>query len=269
MANKYTRKGKEKPVLPPEDEFVSFWEHAFKAVEPHLRNIAIGTGVLVGTLVVAWIVLYFVRGSREDATAMFARATRIHDAELLPADDKDKDKKPDAKAEAKPEVKDDKKSDDEETVPRFKTSKERAEATLAALDKLEKSHGSANVTAQAKLFRAGVLYELARFDEAKKIAEAFAGGAAKGNPLVPLAREDAGLVLESQGKHDEAIALYKDLAEKGPDWFRDRAMLDQARATAKKGDTAGAKDLYKKILEKMQAGPLHDEAQSRLALLGG
>ena len=266
--SKYTRKGQTKEVLPEEDEFVSFWERAWQVVEPQLRNIAIAAAVIVALPFIAWGITSITTGSKEDATAAFERAVRIHEAELLPDDTKTDDAAKDPKA-VKPADKVAKAADGEDELPRFKTSEERAKATLDALDKLEKSHGGSDVTKQARSFRAGVLFELGRYDEAKKVAGEFGADAGKNNPLGTIAKESEGLSLETQGKLDEALAIYGDLADRGPDFFRERALFDKARILVKKGDKGGAKDAYKKILEKVTTGPLHDEANQRMTALGG
>lgn len=251
MANKYTRKGQKPP--PVEDEFVSFWDHAFKVVEPHLQTVALALSGLLLVVALLWVYLYVRTDRRETATEKFARAVRIYEADLLPESDKDK---PPEKPEG-------------DEVPRFKTAKERAEATLAAIDTLEKHWGAQPVRERAQLFRAGVLYDMGRYDEAAAIDRNFADHVDAKSPVRPIAREGEGLVLEQKGQLDPALAIYKELAERGGDFYRDQALLDEARVLARKGDTAGAKDIYKKLAEKNPTGPLHETAQNQLGALGG
>jgi tetratricopeptide (TPR) repeat protein len=248
VANKYTRKGRSKDneAAVGEDEFVSFWEKAYDAIAPHARNLGYAAAGAAVMIAIVWVALYWSESKREKATEAYGHAVRVYTADLLPEDGK----KPD------------------DDLPHFKTAKERAEAALAELDQLEKDHGSTSVAKEAHAFRLGVLYDLGRYDDARATAEKVPDEG-KADPVKILAREDAGLALEDTGKLDEAMAVYKELAEKGGDFFRERALFDQARVLAKKGDMAGAKDLYKKILEKQPSGLLHDEVQNRLNALGG
>ena len=262
VANKYTKKGKRKagepePVSAGPDEFVSFWGKAYDTLAPHFREVVIALGAAAVLIVGLWIFLSVREGVREEATEMFTHAVRVYEADLLPADAKDAEKV---------KIEDD--------VPRFKTAEERARSTLEAIAKLEKAHGSAQVSTEAQAFRAGVLYDLGKFDkskydEARAIADKFAGDAAKDDPIKAIALEDKGLVLEDKGQLDDAMAAFKDAEVKGGDFYKERAIYDEARILVKKGDKDGAKKLYKQILDKMPTGLLHEEVQSRLTAIGG
>ena len=269
MANKYTRKGRGEKAKGDKgaaealgtgpDEFVTFWGRAYEALEPHFRQVAIGLLTAVVVVIGVWIFTYYRDLGREEASEMFSRAVRIYEGDLLPVDAKDA-KEPDKKSE--------------DDTPRFKTAEERAKATLDELAKLEKQHGSARVTSEAQAFRAGVLYDLGKFDKAKydesrAVAEKFAGSASQDDPLRAIALEDQGLALEDKGQLDEAIAAYKESEQKGGDFYRERALYDQARVLVKKGDRDGAKKVYKQILDKMPTGLLHEEVQNRLTAIGG
>ena len=58
------------------------------------------------------------------------------------------------------------KTEEENPVPRFKTEKERADATLKALDEFDKKYARLVDGGEATLFRAGVYFDLGRLDEA-------------------------------------------------------------------------------------------------------
>ena len=150
-----------------------------------------------------------------------------------------------------------------ETVTHYKTAKERAEAALAELDKLPPAAAK-----NARLFRAGVLYDLERYEEAQKSYAAAEGDAAP--ELAAVAREGVALCLEALGKRDEAIAAYEKVAvrgDKATEFYRDRALLGAARLYEKKGDKAAATERYKEIVAKYATSPLREDAQNRLAVL--
>jgi predicted negative regulator of RcsB-dependent stress response len=242
--SKYNRKQKK----PAQDEFVDFWTKLFQKLQPYAKAILI----TIGSAVAMWFIIYGLTGwrehKREAAAEQFGKAVRIYDAELLSDD-------------AKP-------PQGEEETPRFKTASERANATFAALDELNKNWSGSDVARDSLVFRAGVDYDLGKLDEAaanyRKFLEELKGADV---PLASLAREGLGLTLEAQGKLDEALTVYQALEPKQGDFYRDRALYAQARVYQRKGDKEKAKSLYQQILIKTPQTLLKDEIQTRLAIL--
>lgn len=241
--SKYNRK-KVSAAVANTDEFVSFWQQAFERVRPFARGIA---WVLIGFVAVVAIVSVgtsWMERRAEGATEAFGRALRLYEAELVGDPTAPKDKPDDS-------------------VPRYKTAKERAEATLAELDKLPPAAAK-----NARLFRAGVLYDLERYDEARAAYAAAAEGAPP--EIAAVAREGIALCAEQAGKLDEAIVLYEKVAPRGDkatEFYRDRALIGAARLLEKKGEKAGAIERYKELVAKHQSSPLREDAQNRLAVL--
>ena len=243
--SKYTRKQRQAP----QDEFVGFWEKLFKKAEPYARAIGITTltaGVLIA---VVWGVMSWMEKKSQAATEAFGHAVRVYEAELQTSDEPPK-------------------SDDENPVPRFKTEKERAEATLKELDEFDKKYGRSSTADEAELFRAGVYYDMGRLDDAAAAYDKFIKGAHP-SPLMLAAKEGLGLVREQQGKLDDALALYQQLEPKTGDFYRDRALWDEARIWQKKGDKKKAAERLKELVAKTPSSPLKDEAQTQIADLEG
>jgi predicted negative regulator of RcsB-dependent stress response len=252
VANKYTRKSKN--PIPQSDEFVSFWQRAYEYISPYGRPIAIVGGALVVLLAVVWTTDRFYVVRKQNSTEMLGRVLRIYQAELLA---------PEANAEAKPEEAKPKDAD----VPRFKTAKERAEATLAELDKLVKEVGSSSAAESAQLVRAGALFDVGRYADAEAAYRSFIDQVSKSDKLALVAREGIGLSMEAQGKLDAALTTYQEIEKAGGDAYRDRAQFAQARVIAKKGDKKKAFDMYKQILDKSPTTPLREEIQAKQAQL--
>lgn len=243
--SKYTRKQRQAP----QDEFVGFWDNLFKKAEPYARAIGITVATAGVLIAVVWGVMSWMERKSQAATEAFGRAVRIYEAELQTGDEPAK-------------------SDEENPVPRFKTDKERAEATLAELDQFDKKYGHSPTADEAVLFRGGVNYDLGRLDAAAAAYEKFIERAYP-SPLVLAAREGLGLVEEQQGKLDDALAQYQKLEPKTGDFFRDRALWDEARVWQKKGDKKKAAERLKELVAKTPASPLKDEAQTQIAELEG
>lgn len=253
MANKYTRKSKTQ--IPQRDEFVSFWQRAYDVISPYGRPIAIGGGALLVMLAAIWTTDRFFVVRKQNATEMLGRVLRVYQAELLAEETKPEEAKP----------KDAKDAD----VPRFKTAKERAEAALAEIDKLNKEAGSASAAESAQLVRAGALFDLGRYADAEAAYRSFLDQVSKNDKLALVAREGIGLSMEAQGKLDAALSSYQDMEKNGGDAYRDRAQFAQARVIAKKGDKKKAFDMYKQILDKSPTTPLREEIQAKQAQLAG
>jgi hypothetical protein len=245
VANKYTRKGRMGQEAQAPDEFVSFWTRAYDYVLPHTRAVAAGLIAAVVLIAGAWVFSSLRDARREDATEMFTQAMKTYDAELLAAD-------------AKPE----------EGKPAFKTAEERGNAALKELDAIAKKHSISGVAREARFARGAVLFDLGRYSDAEKEFGDYVEQAKRGDPMALLAREDVGLAFESRNDLDRALEEYRKLEKGSADYFRDRALYDQARVLKKKGDGAGAEKIYKELVARTPASPLRDEAQGQLALLG-
>jgi tetratricopeptide (TPR) repeat protein len=242
--SKYNRKQR----TPKEDEFVSFWAHAYKRLEPYFSALGITLATALVIIFAVWGITAHYEHKAQNAAEMFGRAVKIYDADLL--------------AEGAPPPPE----NEENPVPRFKTAKERAEAALAELDKLDSSFGGSDVAREARLFRAGVLYDQQRFDDAAQAYQSYLSKGPKDEATGALAHEGLGLCDEARGKLDDALAKYKELEPKNPknDFYRDRALYDQARVYAKKGDKKKAAELYKEILTKVPNTTLKDEVNAQL-----
>jgi hypothetical protein len=243
--SKYTRKQR----TAPRDEFVGFWEKLFIKAEPYARPIgitALTAAVLIGLV---WGVTNWLEHKSQAATEAFGRVVRIYDAELITGDEPPK-------------------SDEENPIPRFKSEKERADATLKELDEFEHKYPSSPTMKEARLFRAGVYYDLGRTDDAATAYEKFLADA-KPSPLRLLAREGLGLCREQQGRFDEALGEYRQLEPRTGDFYRDRALWDEARVLVKKGERKQATEKLKELIAKVPGSPLKDEAQNQVAQLEG
>jgi predicted negative regulator of RcsB-dependent stress response len=246
--SKYTRKQR----VAPQDEFVGFWDKVFHVVEPYLRTIGVSiltAAVLIG---VVWGVTGWLESRAQAATEQLGHIVRTYQAELLVGDEQ-----PQAKS-----------TDEDNPIPRFKTAEERGQSVLKQLDELDQKHRGSAASKEGKLFRAGVLFDLGRVDEAATAYDNFLVES-KHSPMVTLAREGLGLCKEQQGKLDEALAEYQKLEPKTGDFFRDRALWDEARVLAKKGDKKQAAEKLKELVAKVPASPLKDEAQTQIAQLEG
>jgi outer membrane protein assembly factor BamD (BamD/ComL family) len=157
--------------------------------------------------------------------------------------------------------------DEQNPIPRFKTEKERVDAAVAELDKLDKQYGGTDVAKQALLFRAGILYEQGKYDDAYNAYEKLLASQPKSPAVQVLAKEGAALCDEARNRFDDALSKYKTLVPDGKagDFYRDRALYGQARIYLRKGEKKKAAEALKEAINKVPTTSLKDEMQALIA----
>ena len=245
MAKRYTRKELKRP-----DQFQTFWTKVYEFLRTTSRPIAIGAIVTVVVLSGVSLYVHFSSSRKAQSSKALAHALRVLHSENTPVLED-----PDAPRE-KPDG----------DIPQFKTEKDRRDAALVELDKVIASWSSTGAGRDARLVRAGLLYDLGRYDDAIAEYRAFLSRAPRGN-LKALGHEGLGYVYEAKGELDKALVEYRLIMQAG-DFYRDRALYDQARVQERKGDRPAAQKLYQEILDKTPMTPLRDDISNRLALLG-
>ena len=133
----------------------------------------------------------------------------------------------------------------------FATDADRLKAAEAEYRKLVTASGTQ--AALAKLGLAGVLYDEAKYDEARKLYGEVRGSEL--SKLDPDARgrsiEGTGLCQEAAGDGDGALKTFKELENADISGFRELALYHQARLLHAKGDDAGAKERLVKVTDKL------------------
>lgn len=247
--SKYTRK---KDKVEDKDEFVSFWEKAFIAAAPYARAIGVSGVVAVIIVAAAWGGVAWSQNRTESSTEAIGKALKVYGAEVTTGD-------------VDPAKPDPKEKPDPTAPPKYKTDKERLEATLAEAKTVQKDHSGA-VRDEAALLEAAALFDLGKLDEAIVIYQQVADK--QTGALQQLAHESWGLVLEQQGKLDDARKQYELAMPKQGDFYRDRALYAQARVAIAKSDKKKAMELFTEIVTKLPNTPLKEEIQNQVALLG-
>lgn len=225
------------------DQFLSIGQRVMNLLTPHAGRLALLGAFAIVVWIAAWGFAQFAAGRREAASEVLGQALRIYQAELLG----DKDSAPAA-----------------DETPRFKTAKERADAALAELDRLDREYGGSDAARRGLLLRGAILFDQQRYDDAEARYRKFLAQAGKDEALSATAREGIALSEEARGKIDEAIREYQQIQG---DFYRDRALAGEARLYLKKGDKRKAIELYKEALSKAPQSPLHDDLSNRLTAL--
>jgi tetratricopeptide (TPR) repeat protein len=140
-----------------------------------------------------------------------------------------------------------------DTRKAFATEEARLAAAKDGYQTVIDASGQKPVAFIGKLGLAGVLYDQSKYDDAKKLYEEVYGSElakkdpeAKGRSL-----EGIGLTLEGKGDKDGALKRYQELENAEIPGFKELALYHQARLLHAKGDTPGAVERLKKIIEKL------------------
>ena len=236
------------------DEFVSFWTQLGSHISAH-RGKVIAAGALVvvvggGT----WGSTVWKQHLAVRETEAFSRIEKTALAPLLPD-------KADEAQETKP---------DEDEGPRFKTDRERLQATVTEADAFVAAHGSSGLGRRALLIKANALLRLGKgADAATAFQQLSQNELDKGMRLVE--QDGLALALEAQGQIDKAIEVYGTMASEAQqvgNFYADRALFAKARLLQKQGKAKDAEKILREILDKMPKTSLRREIDDRLAALG-
>jgi hypothetical protein len=261
--NKGKYHGKDDPAaeVAPVEAVRGLTERALTALRPHMFKVAALAAGLAAVLIALAIYGWYDRRREAGASARFQDALKTEQARVVSADDPPMPTMPGAPAE-----------------PTFKSAQARSEAMLATLSSLEKDYGGADVAKHTRLVKAGVLYDLGRYDEAIAEYKKFLASSASGDLLRYVAREGLGYALEAKALAekdaaartaglDAALAEYKQLQPDVKGVYGDYALYHQGRVLALKGDKAAAIALFKQIVDGMPGSQVASQARDRLAQL--
>ncbi|MCK5797533.1 MAG: tetratricopeptide repeat protein, partial [Deltaproteobacteria bacterium] len=220
---KYSRKELQQP-----DEFIVASTHAWEWTSTHVKGVVI----MVAAALVVFVAVSLLRGRAEaqekEATDLLDRAIEIQNQTVIPG------------AEKLPKS--------EDGMPRFSTQKAKLAAAIKEYDKLLAAYGDAGVGHLALLLRAGACFDAGQYDEAIKSYQAFLTktGTDQGR-FHTLAIEGLAYSYEAQKAWGKALSALGKLEKKGQ--ARYAVIFQEARILAAKGDTAGAIQRYKEIVD--------------------
>lgn len=258
--NKGKYASREPAVVAPNEELLSLTGRVLQWLAPHKMKILGVTGGVVVVLIAISIWSWYDKRRATNATRSFAVAIETLKAEVG---------EPDAVDPLQPKPKD--------APLRFTTAKERSEAALAAFVKLEKDYAKAGAAKQARLIKAGLLYDLARYDEAVAEYERYLK-VAPDSELRTVAREGLGYAQEARALAqkdataqaaglDEALRTFEQLQPDDKGYYRDMALYHQGRIRASKGQRDEALQLFRQALDKTTSQSLRKQINNRIALL--
>jgi tetratricopeptide (TPR) repeat protein len=142
------------------------------------------------------------------------------------------------------------------------------EEALPGFENLLKEHAAAPAARIAELYAADLGRRLGRLDAAEKHYAAFADQALPDDILLHLALEGAGYAAEDAKRLDQALAYFDRLGKLPDRYYRDYALMHQARILEAKGNKDDAIARYRTLLKEMTDSPLRSGAEGRLSALG-
>jgi len=146
--------------------------------------------------------------------------------------------------------------------PIYKTLQEKEQAVIEAAGKVREQGSGTRAAITAALLEAGAHLALGEWDKAIAGYQSYLSSAPADDSLRFAGLDGLARAQEGKGDLDAAAKTYEKASEIS--FFKDRAILERARALAKAGKT----DEAKKALETLpKESPLRTEAQAQLARL--
>jgi len=150
----------------------------------------------------------------------------------------------------------------------FPTEQARAEATLAAFQKVAAEFPSAEAGIAAKFHAAGELMALGRFADAVQAYDDVISGADRSSIYRPMARMGLAEAKAAAGQYDEAIKSLTDLsAERDSTLPVDGVLMQLGRVCLKAGKTDEARAAFRRVVDEFPTSAYAADAGQRLTAL--
>lgn len=254
-------KDKQKELQAP-DEFQKLGQQAVPWLEHHAKQLGMGLLAIVGVFLVVAIARSLGSGRDEHATQDMAKALQVLSREVKAkpaADAKPGDEAADAKAdEAKPAP--------GETP--FASEAERDAEFIKQATEARAKHAGKTAAAQAALPLAQALLRQGKPADAVPLVDEFLRAADQNDPMRAAAYEARGYAMEAQGKYDDALSAFDQLArENKTDFLKGMGLYHRGRILELKGDGAAAAKQFVDLQGQAPDSAAARLAKDRLALL--
>jgi predicted negative regulator of RcsB-dependent stress response len=237
-ARKAAKRGKDKKAQDPlaQVRASAVAQQAQKAASWAQEN----RGLVIGLLVAVALGLggYFgwtayKESQAQAAAGLLETALEISRARIRDADDPEPDE-----------------DDDERT---YTSERRRAEAALRAFRRVISAHGDSEAAVWARLGEARALFDLGRYDQARRAYEQAYEAAAGDSSVSWRALEGRAFTYEAEQEWDRANAVYRELAQLDERRFEPVAKYHMARIQLEKGErqpaTTALRDLVRRLRE--------------------
>ncbi len=150
----------------------------------------------------------------------------------------------------------------------FKTEAERDQAVRAALQKVVDEAGSSGVATLARVYVADYDEKLGEQDKALSGFLALADSLSPTDSLSFLAIERAAYLKERKGDVDGALQLWQRLVGNEKRFYSDRALYEQARLHATRGETDKARELLSRLEQDYKDSTVQEDVRELFAQVG-
>ena len=229
------------------NEFAVQTARVAETLQSNRDRILMVVGGLAVLATIIGVYLYMQRRTDDRASALLGEGLAIEQAQIAPAPTI-----PGAKQQAG-------------TYP---TEQARAEASLAAFQKVIDEYPSHDAGIAARYHRGGVLLTLGRAAEAET-AFAEAASAAGSSLTGSMARLGQAQAQAAQKKYDDAIKVLTDLSgQRDSEVPVDCLLMELARVYQRAGRTEDAKATYKRVADEFPMSPYAGEARQQATTIG-
>ncbi len=133
-------------------------------------------------------------------------------------------------------------------VQRYKTSEERAAATLKLIDELIQTYPKTTITGMAKILQANILFDLGKFSEAATMYQQKSQDPSVKSDIKPFLKEAFLLSIESQNRREEALKQWELERKTQPEFYQSWFEWNYARLLASDSTTVPIRrEIYMKL----------------------
>ncbi len=150
----------------------------------------------------------------------------------------------------------------------FPTEQARAEATLAAFEKVAAEFPSTEAGLAAQYHAAAELMSLGRYADAARAFEDVVARAGRSSLYGPMARLGLAEAKAAAGNHDDAIRAFTDLsAESDSELPIDGVLMQLGQVCLRAGKTDEARAAFRRVVDEFPDSPYVGDAERRLTAL--
>lgn len=249
-------KDKQRELQAP-DEFQKLGEQAVPWLERHGKQLGMGVLAIVGVLLVVSVVRSIGSGADEKASQDVSNALRVLSREVKA--------KPAADAKAEAPADEAKPAPGEEP---FATEADRDAEFIKQANDVRQKHSGKPAAVRAALPLAQALLRQGKPGDAVPLVDEFLRSTDANDPLRAAALEARGYAMEAQGKYDDALSAFDQLArENKTEFLKGMGLYHRGRILELKGDGAAAAKQFVDLQGQAPESAAARLAKDRLALL--
>lgn len=235
-----------KELLKQQDAFVSAANDSARWLASHRAPAILTVSAVVIATVTVWGIVEYRDARDSKASALYATALKVADAQVAPTND--------ANAKADPDA--------------FATTDDRDKAARDAFRKVVSQSPGSGVAKLARFYVADLSARLGERDAAINELSELRRDLSQNDNLYFLAVERLAYLYEDKGQHDQALATWQQLVGSSKRFYADHALYHVARLYYAKGDVQKAREMLRRFDKEFATSQVREDVDELYQLVG-